>query len=333
MNFYASAARGNKPGGYNSEFYDAAFSVEDRAGFVNEGKGVYEESKVWSYEFGTKGALFDGRVRYDASVYYIDWEGQTLTTSEALGREGSTAQSTVAPIVNAGTSEVKGFEIEMSARVTQGVDLRVTYAYSDATFEDYIDENFRDLQDTNGFFTGPAEPNKAPDADGDGVVDGAPGVLIIGTRADGRVDIEDTVDPSGQVAGNQLPQTPKHMVTISPSFTKEINDRMSAFMSIDYAYESERFVQAANLAFVGSTHKINARIGFTWDDLRVTFYAKNLTKEDTPEVVTRLADFRQFFFIPSQVRTSGFGRGTFARDFSVTAPRQREFGVALSYDF
>ncbi len=333
VNLYASAARGNKPGGFNSDFYDATFSATERANFINDGKGTFDESKVWSYELGSKGSLLDGRLRYDASVYFIDWDAQPLTTSEALQREGSTAQSTVAPIVNAGTSEVKGFEIEMNARVTQGVDLRVTYAYSDAEFTDYIDENFRDLQDTNGFFTGPAEVSRAPDADGDGVVDGAPGVLIVGTRSDGRVDIEDTVDPSGQVSGNQLPQTPKHMLTISPSFVYDVNDRMTAFMSVDYAYESKRFVQAANLAFVGSTNKINARMGFTWDGLRVTFYAKNLTKEDTPEVVTRLADFRQFFFIPSQVRTSFLGRGTFARDFAVTPPRQREFGVALSYDF
>lgn len=333
VNFYASAARGNKPGGFNSSFFDATFAVEDRANFLNDGKGTFAESKVWSYELGSKGALFDGRVRYDASVYYLDWTAQPLTTSEALRREGTTSQSTVAPIVNAGTSEVKGFEIEVSAAVTQGFDLRVTYAYSDAEFDDYIDENFRDLQDTNGFFTGPAEVSKAPDADNDGVVDGAPGVLIVGTRSDGRVDLVDTVDPDGQVAGNQLPQTPKHMLTISPNFTYEVNDRMNLFMNVDYTYESKRFVQAANLAFVGGTNKINANVGFTWDDLRVTFYAKNLTKEDTPEVVTRLADFRQFFFIPSQVRTSGFGRGTFARDFAVTPPRQREFGVSLSYDF
>ncbi|MBO6505867.1 MAG: TonB-dependent receptor [Kordiimonadaceae bacterium] len=333
FNFYASVARGNKPGGFNSAFFDADFDATDRANFLNDGKGTFEESKVWSYELGSKGSLLDGRLRYDASVYYLDWTAQPLTTSEALQRVNSTAQSTVAPIVNAGTSEVKGFEIEMSAAVTQGFDLRVTYAYSDAQFEDYIDENFRDLQDTNGFFTGPAEPSRAPDADNDGVVDTAPGVLIVGTRPDGRVDLVDTVDPSGQTAGNQLPQTPKHMLTISPNFVYEVNDRMNLFMNVDYQYESKRFVQAANLAFVGGTNKINMNLGFTYDGLRVAFYAKNLTKEDTPEVVTRLADFRQFFFIPSQVRTSFFGRGTFARDFAVTPPRQREFGVSMSYDF
>ncbi len=342
VNLYASAARGNKPGGYNQAFYDADFDAADRANFVADGRGQFDESKVWSYELGSKGALFGGRVRYDASVYYIDWTAQPLTTSEALQQAGSDAQSTVSPILNAGTSEVKGFELELNARVTQGFDLRITYAYSDAEFTDYLDENFRDLQDTNGVFTGPAEPGQIVDINGDGVLERfdlstfsfveLPGVEITGTREDGRVDVVDNTDPDGQTAGNQLPQTPKHMLTISPNFTYEVNDRMNLFMNVDYQYESRRFVQAANLAFVGGTNKINANIGFTWDDLRVTFYAKNLTKEDTPEVVTRLADFRQFFFIPSQVRTSGI-RGTFARDFAVTPPRQREFGIALSYDF
>lgn len=342
FNFYASVARGNKPGGFNSAFFDADFDATDRANFVQDGKGTFEESKVWSYELGSKGSLLDGRIRYDASVYYLDWTAQPLTTSEALQQANSTSQSTVSPIVNAGESEVKGFEIEVSTRVTQGFDLRVTYAYSDAEFVDYLDENFRDLQDTNGVFTGPAEPGRLIDINGDGVLDRfdfstfsfvpVPGVEIVGTREDGRLEVVDNTDPDGQVAGNQLPQTPRHMLTISPSFNYNVNDRMDLFMNVDYQYESKRFVQAANLAFVGGTNKINMNVGFTYDNLRVSFYARNLTKEDTPEVVTRLADFRQFFFIPSQVRTSGI-RGTFARDFAVTPPRQREFGVSLSYDF
>lgn len=332
VNIYASAAKGNKPGGYNSDFFASAFDVDERAAFLQDGKGTYEESKVWSYELGTKGTIMDGRVQYNASVYYLDWTAQPLTTSDALRRQGSSSQSTVAPIVNAGSSEIKGFEVDFLARISKNFDLRVAYAHSDAAFKDYEDENFRDLQDTNGYFSGPAVTSKAPDSDNDGVVDGAPGVLIVGTLDDGRVLLEDTVDHSGQVAGNALPQTPKHMATISPTLRWQMGET-EAYLRADYSYESKRYVQAANLAWMGATHKLNLRLGFETENWSLSVYAENLTKEDTPEVVTRLADFRDFFFIPSQVRTSFFGRGTFTRDFAVTPPRKREFGVKMSYRF
>ena len=79
--------------------------------------------------------------------------------------------------------------------------------------------------------------------------------------------------------------------------------------------------------------QINLRTGINSGPWRVALYVDNLTQEDTPEVVTRLLDFRNFFFIPSQVRTSSLGRGNFIRDFTVTAPRKREFGLEVSYDF
>ena len=326
-NIYGSVAKGNQPGGYNEAFFEARYNVTERANFVNEGKGEIDESDVWSYELGVKGQTLDGVLGLNVAAYYLDWTKQALSDSDALRAATSTTQSTIVLIQNAGKSEVKGFELEASIRPTDFLYIGLGYAYSDAKFKDYFDENLRDLLDTNGYFTGPAVPTKAVDANMDGVVDNAPGVLIVGTAPDGRVLLEDTVDPSGQVAGNFLPQTPKHMLNATMTFTQDLNDDMTGFFRADYTYASKRYVQAANLAWVGSSSKLNLRAGVENDRYSFSVFVNNVTQEDTPEVATRLADFRQFFFIPDQTRTSSFGRGTFLRDFTATAPRKRQFGV------
>lgn len=333
-NVYASVARGNKPGGFNEAFYDITRTVGEREAFVNDGKGQFEESKVWSYEAGVKGAADEGRFRFSAAAFYLDWSKQPLSDSDALSAEGNpTSQSTIVLIQNAGKSKVNGLEFETSYSPTEYVSFGFNYAWANARFKDYRDENFRDLQDTNGFFTGPAVPSKVVDVNNDGELDNAPGVFITGTAPDGRILLEDTVDPDGQVRGNSLPQTPKHQFNISTTLRKPLTDSVTGFLRADFLYESKRFVQAANLAFVGASENLNMRFGIEGESYTITFFVDNLTQNDTPEVGTRIADFRDFFFIPSQVRLSNNGRFTFLRDFFVTAPRKRQFGIEASYKF
>ena len=314
-NVYASIAEGNNPGDFNADYYSTAFDADERAFFVDE-RGFYDESEVRTYEAGIKGLFFDGRLSVNAAIYQSDWEKQALTQSDALTQAGSTTQSTIPYIINAGESEIRGVEIELLAAPTDWWDLGFSYALADSEFQNYLDENWTDLQDTNGFVTG-------RDFFGNQLVD--------------------NVDPDGQVAGNELPQTPRHMATANSTFRWPLNDGAEGFFRFDYSYESKRFVQAANLAWIGASHRLNARAGIEKGNWTFSVWAKNLTDDDTPEGVTRLLDFREFFYIPSQIRpplpfppfnafTSGL-RFTFERDFTVTAPRTREYGVTFSYNF
>ncbi|MEO0997877.1 MAG: TonB-dependent receptor, partial [Pseudomonadota bacterium] len=114
---YAVAARGNKPGGFNSDQRLPGDLV------------AFDEEISWNYELGLKTSLLDNRVQLNLSGYYIDWEDQQLTQNflPAAGTPFSFVD-------NAGTLDVYGAEIEATARLTRDWTLRTSYAYTDPEF-------------------------------------------------------------------------------------------------------------------------------------------------------------------------------------------------------
>ncbi|MEO7787745.1 MAG: TonB-dependent receptor [Sphingomicrobium sp.] len=131
---YASAARGNKPGGFNP---DLRLPTAVRS---------YGEESSWNYEAGIKSDLFDRKLRLNVAAYYIDWKNQQLTQSiiipacvvgqpvnPAIPCATGTAQST-SYILNVGALHVKGIETEAVAAVTSWLRLNGTFSYNDAKF-------------------------------------------------------------------------------------------------------------------------------------------------------------------------------------------------------
>ncbi|MEO1040410.1 MAG: TonB-dependent receptor [Pseudomonadota bacterium] len=305
MNLYGSIAQGNKPGGFNSippasEFFDQQDFNEFTAQFDS-----FDEETVLSYELGVKGVLFGGAAQYSAAVYYLDWQDQQLTQSQPyLTASSGGASGTTTPfVVNAGESEIKGFELEMFGSLGERIDYRFGYAYSDAEIVDFYDENTEEIFDTDGL------PSSDP-ADVDG--------------------------PNGQVAGNALPQTPEHMFNASGTFRQPLSDTVEWFVRGDYAYESKRWVQVHNLAHTGASHNLNLRTGLETDNWTFTIFLNNALDDDTPLVVTRLLDFNRTLLIPDPVRNFIFlpnRRFTFYRDFTISAPRQSQIGATFSYRF
>lgn len=339
--FYASAAKGNKPGGFNDDFYKASLDSDDRQFWRDLGRGTYEESTVWSYEAGIKSS-FNDEISVNASIYYMDWAGQQLTQSDALKLAGSSRQTTVTFIKNAGKSEIKGFEIDFNWQVSDALNLRAAYAYNQATFKDYLDENWRDLQDTNGWYSGQAiasmifpggDTSLSPDLLPAGVIldsDQAP-IDVDGDGSPDRFFVIDTVDPDGQVTGNSMPQSPKHQLSLSATYRVALKDNIFGFIRGDYLYESKRYVQAANLAYVGASSLANLRFGIEDVKWSLTLFVDNLFDDDTPEVATRYLDMGQVLMIPSQVRSGS--RYTFGRDFTMTAAEPRTYGITFSKAF
>lgn len=98
------------------------YSEGYRFGFFNTGNLTNpEETK--NYEFGLKTNLFDGRASFNGAVFYIDYSNQQLTSV--------TSQPPFRLTTNIPESDVLGFEIETSLRVTEALGLSAGVGYLD----------------------------------------------------------------------------------------------------------------------------------------------------------------------------------------------------------
>ena len=309
VNLYGSIAKGNKPGGFNDLPSDALPSFN--ADFLAAGLDTFDEEEVWSYELGLKGYVGDSGIYFNAAAYYIDWTQQQLTQSQPYGRPNGSF-NTQAFIVNAGTSQIKGFEIETGGNVTDWLSFRAGYSYTDAEFTDFYDENTEELLDT----------------------DGRPSFLDADQMQLNPADVD---GPNGQVAGNKLPQTPMHQFNLSGTATFPLGrGETSLFFRTDFNYESNRFAQVHNLARTGDSYNLNLRAGIELGDLTFTAFVDNVLEDKTPRAITRLFDFNRGLLVPDPVRSFIFlpnRRFTFYRDFIAAAPRKRQFGATVRYRF
>lgn len=111
VNFYASATRGFKSGGFNLLAIQPGFDPE----------------KVWSYEAGVKSLLADGRVRLNANAFYMDYKnlqvGQVVNLSAIL--------------TNAAEATIWGFEGELEVQATEAFNMGATIAYLNAEYDDF----------------------------------------------------------------------------------------------------------------------------------------------------------------------------------------------------
>lgn len=123
---YANAAQGFRPGGANN-------TPNLEAALV-----AYGPDQVWNYELGVKTAWFDNRLIFNAAVYQIDWED--IQTS------ARTLSGCCSFIVNAGEAEIRGLELEVTARPIDGLTVNAGVVFSDPVLKK--DQINADIQDT-----------------------------------------------------------------------------------------------------------------------------------------------------------------------------------------
>jgi iron complex outermembrane receptor protein len=117
---YVSASSGFHGGGYNSG--------------SNKKYPYYSPENTWNFELGYKTTMLDNKLRINTDVFYIDWRNQQLLT---VGDLSSPLQT----IRNAGSTEIKGFELELSAIVLKGFNIDFSFGYLDSKLKEYT---FRD---------------------------------------------------------------------------------------------------------------------------------------------------------------------------------------------
>ena len=111
---YYSFSQGFKSGGFVLRYVESVPDIR-----------TFQPELVDSHEIGFKWQGFDDRVRLNAAAFYSDYEEVQVTFFDSLG----------GPVTaNAGTVEIKGLEVELTALVSDRLLLDVSYGYADAGY-------------------------------------------------------------------------------------------------------------------------------------------------------------------------------------------------------
>jgi outer membrane receptor protein involved in Fe transport len=110
---YARLASGYRPGGPNASCNPTNTIPCD-----------FDADETQNYELGVKADLFDRRLTFDASVYYIQWRDIQLSLTDENLFLGYNA--------NAGRAKSQGVELSVDTRPLAGLRLSAWVAYNDA---------------------------------------------------------------------------------------------------------------------------------------------------------------------------------------------------------
>ena len=114
---YVSTSKGYRSGGFNHYATDPQYYS-------------YDAEELWSYEIGVKSVFLDNRLILNGSVFYMD-----ITDMQVDEAISPTAFYTT----NAAEATAKGVELEMTARVSDGLSLMAGFGYSDIEFDTFKD--------------------------------------------------------------------------------------------------------------------------------------------------------------------------------------------------
>ena len=131
--FYATYAKGFRPGGANNPIPNAACPTDFANFGINTDPATFSSDSVKSYEVGAKNN-FNNRVRIASSVYYIKWNNiQQLIVPPVCQ---------ISFIANTGNADVKGIDFQADISVTSSLSLELAAGYTDARYT----EDFRFAQ-------------------------------------------------------------------------------------------------------------------------------------------------------------------------------------------
>lgn len=87
----------------------------------------FDPEFAWTYEASMRARLFDERVTVNANVFYMDWNDMQVLVDDGLDFF----------VINAAGSELKGFELEISARPSENLSLFANAGFVDSEFTSF----------------------------------------------------------------------------------------------------------------------------------------------------------------------------------------------------
>ena len=149
---YLSYSEGTLPGGFNPEVPEKLQTQAQKDTFAADVPGIgatYGEEELTNMEFGWKGTSDDGRYAYSLSIYQMERKDQiysgfgvipadVLCSGDTDG-DGvpNTDTCTVAFSGNGTTSDIKGFEYDMSWAASETTTIQAGLGYTNAKIDSF----------------------------------------------------------------------------------------------------------------------------------------------------------------------------------------------------
>ena len=150
-NVYATVSKGYRAGGYNIQMFSDILQTDLKA-HRQQAKGgnydvphtdkdydrvnqtiAFKPETSWNYEVGTHLNLFDHRLHFDLSAFYMQVRNQQLSVMAGTYGFGRM-------MVNAGKSHSCGIEAALKGQAFDGAfDWGVNYGFTRAVFDEYTD--------------------------------------------------------------------------------------------------------------------------------------------------------------------------------------------------
>jgi iron complex outermembrane recepter protein len=123
--FYASAAKGYRPGGINGPLSSVCGPNLASIG-LTAGPEIYAADSLWSYELGAKNSFLGGRMQINASAFVIDWNNiQQAVYLPGCGQNF---------VENLGKVRSVGGEVEVQTRPIEPLLFDISVAHVDAKY-------------------------------------------------------------------------------------------------------------------------------------------------------------------------------------------------------
>lgn len=188
----------------------------------------FDPEFLWNFEIGLRTLWLDGRLRFNANVYYADWTDQQV-------QEPRPDFPFVFTVTNAGESTLYGFEADVSFDVTADLEVYGALGYAHTEFDSFPNARFNPWL--------PVSDANLPNFD-----------------------------------GNRFPFSPRWSANLGVAY----EPGEGIFGGFDANFRSSQFRSSANLAINRCCQRtiVNARLGYAWEEFRLSLQARNLFDDD-----------------------------------------------------
>jgi len=124
---YALAAKGFQFGGVQLNPPARALTTFSQGGFV-----PYDSSKLWNYELGLRTEFFDRKLRWDTTLFYLDWKDLQITILTEAAPGGSCCGLTFGLTQNIGAAKSQGLETALTLSPIRGLTMSSSASWVDA---------------------------------------------------------------------------------------------------------------------------------------------------------------------------------------------------------